>query len=291
MLKTINHGLQYLLLRVLFALLRLLPLRLTALVGHGLGTFLASLPTHVNRVARANIRLCLPSLTEAEVQKTHQHATISFVQTLFEMPKIYSLKGDAFFKAVEVEGLEHIRNDTSRLILTAHYGNWELVNKTLGFYGIPMAGIYRPANNKWVDGFITRLRAQESGVMIPKGVKGAKKLIKLVKDGMCAGFLNDQKMSDGIASTFFGQEVKSPSAIADLALKYQKDVVPVFVERTAWGRFKVTFYPPVELQKTGDNRKDSAHAIQKFNSIIEAQIRQNPSQWLWHHKRFKLNNL
>tara|TARA_A200000113_G_C8856985_1_gene352103 strand:- start:759 stop:1595 length:837 start_codon:yes stop_codon:yes gene_type:complete len=270
----------------MFALFKIVPLKIVSKLGQWLGTFLASLPASTNQMARYNIRLCFPEKSEKEVREIHEKATQNFIQTLLEMPKVYSLNSNNFKKHVEVEGIEHLRNDTSRLILTAHYGNWDVVNKTIGHYGIPMASIYRKANNPYVNSYITKLRGQDSGLMIEKGIPGAKKLIKAVKEGMCAGFLNDQKMSDGIASTFFGQEVKSPSAIADLALKYNREVVPVFAVRTKLGHFKIKFYPPVKLKKIGESRKDSAHAIQMFNNIIEEQIKEDPTLWLWHHKRF-----
>lgn len=257
-------------------------------IGALLGTFIASLPIKANAIARANIRLCFPEKSEKEIQAIHEKATQNFVQTLLEIRKIYNLTAKNFKNHIQVKGIEHLRNDTSCLILSAHYGNWEIVNKTIGFYGIPMASIYRRANNPFVDRYITEMRVQEDrGLMIPKGKSGAKALIKAVKQGMCAGFLNDQKMSDGIPSTFFGQDVKSPSAVADLALKYERNIIPVFCERLGLGQFKITFYTPISIEKTEEIRKDSTHAIQLFNNIIEKQIQQDPTQWLWHHKRFK----
>lgn len=287
LLNKVKHLLQYALLRLVLGILRVFPLPVVSKIGQWLGTFVASLPAQVNQIARGNIRLCFPEKSETEVREIHEKATQNFIQTLLEMPKIYHLNQKNFFKHVDVSGIEHLRNDSSRLILSAHYGNWELVNKTIGFYGIAMASIYRRANNPYVDNYITNMRAQDKGVMIPKGTGGGKALIQAVKGGMCAGFLNDQKMSDGIHSTFFGQEVKSPSSIADLALRYNRDIVPVFVTRVGLGKFKVTFEAPVELQKTDEPRKDSAHAIQVFNTLIENKIKQDPTLWLWHHKRFK----
>lgn len=271
----------------MLGVLNILPFKVVSYIGAMLGTFIASLPIKANAIARANIRLCFPEKDKKSVQVIHEKATQNFVQTLIEMPKIYGLNKKNFAKHIQVIGVEHLRNDTSRLILSAHYGNWEVVNKTIGFYGIPMASIYRRANNPFVENFITKMRAQDRGLMIPKGQSGAKKLIKSVKSGMCAGFLNDQKMSDGIESTFFGQEVKSPSAVADLALKYERDVIPVFCERVGLAQFKITFQYPITLQKSDEVKQDSMHAIQVFNTLIENQIKQNPTNWLWHHKRFK----
>lgn len=284
-----THIAQYVFGRTFLGTLGLLPLPVASALGAGLGGFIATIPNTKNVIARKNIRLCLPHLSEKEVNNVHYKSTQNFVQTLFEMPALYKLKKSNFKKYIEVEGIEHMLDNPGTFILTAHYGNWETISKTLGLHGVPMASIYRRANNPYMDAYITKMRTQDAGgVMIPKGTSGARNLVKAVKRGMTAGFLNDQKMSDGVESTLFGQDVKSPSGIADLALKYNRMICPVFCVRTGLGKFKLTFEKPIALHKTDNSNEDAKAAIQQLNTLLEERIQQHPDHWLWQHNRFNI---
>lgn len=283
-----THITQYIFGRALLGTLGLLPLPVASLLGAGIGYFVATLPASTNTISRRNIRLCLPHLSEKEVKNIHTKATQNFIQTLLEMPALYKLNAKNFHKYVEVENFEFVKNNPGVFILTAHFGNWETISKTLAINGVAMASIYRKANNPYIDKYVTNLRTQDAGgVMIPKGTSGARGLIKAVKSGMTAGFLNDQKLSDGIDVTFFGQPVKSPSAIADLALKYNRKICPVFCTRVDLCKFKVTFEKPFEVEDTGHMNDDAQKSIQAMNNLMQQRIEEHPSHWLWHHKRFK----
>lgn len=272
--------------RLILGGLGLLPLPVASFAGAILGGFLASLPINANKVARRNISIAFPEKTKQEIRHIQYLATQNFVQTILEMPALYRLSEKKFSKYITVKGIENIQNNAGALILTAHYGNWEIILKVFGHNKIPLAAIYRPANNPYIDKYITNMRTQSTGVMVPKGRSGGRLLIKAIREGMGAAFLNDQKMSDGIESVFFGQQVTSASAIADLALKYNRKVCSIFCTRQGYGKFTIIISKPIELIRTGNSKEDVSANIVKFNKIIEERICEKPGLWLWHHKRF-----
>ncbi|MFT7434031.1 MAG: KDO2-lipid IV(A) lauroyltransferase [Alphaproteobacteria bacterium] len=286
-----KHIIEYSIGRLFLGGLGLLPLPVASFIGAKIGAFVATLPINAHTTARRNIARAFPEKSIEEVRAIQYAATQNLMQTILEMPALYKLSAKNFNKYIDVQGLEHMKNTPSNLLLTAHFGNWETLLKTMGHHKIPVAAIYRRANNPYMDKYITNLRHQSTGVMIAKGRAGGRNLIKAVRDNMSAAFLNDQKMSDGIECTFFGQKVTAASGIADLALKYNRGVCPVFCTRRGYGKFTVIFSAPLDIVRTGDNKQDAITNIQNFNDIIEEQIRQKPELWLWHHKRFpkKLN--
>tara|TARA_R110000868_G_scaffold262401_2_gene521140 strand:+ start:121012 stop:121881 length:870 start_codon:yes stop_codon:yes gene_type:complete len=281
-----KHFIEYALGRSFLGTLSLLPLPVVSFLAGKFGAFVATLPIKANSTARKNIQIAFPDMSAQEVRHIQYKATQNFMQTILEMPALYKLNAKNFHKHIKIEGFEHFTDKPNRLLLSAHLGNWEVLLKTVGFHNLPLAAIYRRANNPYIDKYIIQVRKQPYGILAPKGRSGGRQLLKAVREGMGAGFLNDQKMSDGIQSTFFGQNVTSASAIADLALRYDREVCPVFCKRTGNGQFILTFYPAITPTKTGDSKADAHANIQNFNNIIEEQVRANPEQWLWHHKRF-----
>jgi len=96
----------------------------------------------------------------------------------------------------------------------------------------------------------------------------------------------DQKMNDGIPVPFFGRDVMTAPALAELALRYDCPVVPARVERLKGAYFRLLIYPPLELVKTGDRQADVAANMAQVNAILEQWIRDTPEQWLWLHNRW-----
>ena len=121
---------------------------------------------------------------------------------------------------------------------------------------------------------------------MPKGPVGARYIIKAIKNGEHIGMLVDQKQNDGIAVPFFGKDAMTASAIANLALKFNCQLVPTEVIRVKGPKFKVKIYDPIILEKTGDQEKDIYNTMVKINSILEGWIRKNPEQWFWVHNRW-----
>ena len=95
----------------------------------------------------------------------------------------------------------------------------------------------------------------------------------------------DQKMNDGIPVPFFGRDVMTAPALAELALRYDCPVVPARVERLKGAQFRLLIYPPLELVKTGDRQADVAANMAQVNAILEQWIRDTPEQWLGRHNR------
>ena len=97
--------------------------------------------------------------------------------------------------------------------------------------------------------------------------------------------LIDQKMNDGISTKFFGETVKSPSAIAKFALKFHCPIIPAVCFRENSTNFRISYAKPItpyELKRIGNEKE----IMNYLNNFVETWIRKKPEQWIWFHNRW-----
>jgi KDO2-lipid IV(A) lauroyltransferase len=265
--RALRHGLFYplqaALAFVLFAIIRTLPLGVASGIGGGLGRVFGPCLGLSGR-ARKNLENAFPEKSSAEINVIIHEMWDNLGRTLFEFPHLDRLKFYQDGSPVEVIGVNHIEKlrDDGRpgLFFAGHLGNWEITPLGVIHRDLPAHLIYRAPNNPLVEK-IYRQRKFGEGELLPKGAEGARRAIKLLKDGGHIGILVDQKMNDGIP-------------------------VPFQVERLKGATFRMTFYPPEEYEPTGDRTKDVARIMTSVNAHLEKWIRENPAQWLWLHNRW-----
>lgn len=264
-------------------LCRILPFKLVDIFASLLGGFIASLPISFNARARANLHRVFPQKDEKWIQQTQYSSMVNLAKTFFEFSSIYNMRIKTFNKMVEYKGLDNLKDVENAIILTAHLGNWDIICKMMGNISKNFANVYRATNNPYVNSYMLKTRSKSGGIQIPKGTKGARQIVKFMKNGGILGMLMDQKMNDGIESTFLGQKAMTAPALAELANKYKVPVIPVSSIRKANGKFVVTVLPALKLN--GEKVADT----QLCNDTLSKMILDTPNQWMWVHKRFIVN--
>ena len=171
-------------------------------------------------------------------------------------------------------------------MFSGHFANWEVFGPLASALGVDFALIYRAPNNPLVRWLIQAVRRLPPELQVPKGANGARMAIAALKRGGQLGMLVDQKMNDGIAVPFFGRPAMTPTALAQLGLRFDCTIIPLCLERLDGCRFRLSFFPPMELPRTGDRRRDVLEAMTQVNRMLEDWIRDRPGQWLWLHRRW-----
>jgi KDO2-lipid IV(A) lauroyltransferase len=290
MLSKIKHILEFAIVKLLYCFFKVLPINTASSIGGFIGKNLGKL-LKVNKVARRNLKNAFPEYTDKEIEETILKMWDNLGRVAGEFPHMTSYKGDDFAKIVEVEGAEHIKkageSGKTAMFFSGHFANWEIVPKTIFEKGCPSINlVYRKSNNPYLDKLILDVRNNYQAGCMPKGTKGARMIIKAIKQGQHIGMLVDQKQNDGIPVPFFGRDAMTAPAIANLALKYDCELIPLQVRRTGGAKFKVKVYEPFKFDNTGDEQKDILIAMTRVNSILESWARQEPSQWFWVHNRW-----
>lgn len=281
--KDIRYRIEALALSALFALFRLLPLDASSWLGgflaRRIGPFLKA-----HRIATRNLEMIFPTLAPQERSKIVRDMWDHLGRVAAEFA---NLPNPHLHERMTVSGTEYIPQPGKQVIFfSGHFGNWEMTYPNVFHRGLPLTLIYRHANNPYVDAIVNRLRAAKSGNMLPKGPRGAIKLVRALKNGESLAILVDQKMNAGIAVDFFGRKAMTAPAIALLALRHNLPIIPTRVVRTGGCHFQCAVYPPLSFEKTGDMDADVLTLMTKINAMLESWVREYPAQWFWVHKRW-----
>ena len=149
---------------------------------------------------------------------------------------------------------------------------------------IPLATIYRPLNNIFLNPFMEFLRKKYvCKNQIKKGIKGVKKTIEYIKKKHCVALMIDQRVSEGEKTNFFGKLAFTTTLPAQLSTKFGIDIVPVYIERKKNNNFKIEFQKKINPL----NFKNKFELTEHLNRVLEKMIIRNPDQWIWTHNRWK----
>jgi len=175
------------------------------------------------------------------------------------------------------------------VILTAHFGNWELLAYAHGLLGHPITLVHRPMRNRVFDEAITAVRAR-AGTRAIKKKAAAKEALRTLKQHGIVAIPADQNQTHafGVFVDFFGTPACTTAGPARLAMLTGAPVYPVFLVREGEShRHRIEVWPEVEMQRSGDRDADIRTNTQRCTAVIEALIRRYPEQWIWFHKRWK----
>ena len=179
-----------------------------------------------------------------------------------------------------------LRANTPCLFFSGHIANWEISPLAAKCLGLTVHLVYRRANNPFFDKLVQKGRNVSEGDFYPKGSDGAKGLLRALKKGANVAMLVDQKMNDGISVPFLGRNAMTAPALAELALRYKCPIVPARVERLQGAHFRLTFFPPLQIQNSGNKGADILEIMTRVNVLLGDWISEKPEQWLWVHNRW-----
>jgi Kdo2-lipid IVA lauroyltransferase/acyltransferase len=268
--------------------LRILPLDWASALGSAVARCIGPY-SGVSRRARINLKVALPELDKAGVEKIVRGMWDNLGRVIFEYPHLSKIKVFAGDDRVEVRGLDNLERALAAerrvIMFSGHLGNWEIAALAGGQYGLDIAQIYRAANNPHIDRMLQRLRGN-LGELIPKGAVASRRAVAALRRGGHLSLLADQKLNDGIAVSFFGRSAMTAPALAMLALRFDCNVLPVRVERLHGAYFRLTVYPPLPMPSSGNRDADTLALMTTVNDTLETWIRERPEQWFWLHHRW-----
>jgi KDO2-lipid IV(A) lauroyltransferase len=174
------------------------------------------------------------------------------------------------------------------IFLTGHYGNWEMAGYVFGMFGFPTVAVARTLDNPYLERFLRSFRQRTGQELIPK-TGGFDQMVDVLKNNRALSFLADQDAGQrGLFVDFFGRPASTHKAIALLAIEHQAPVI-VGVARRIGPGFRYEFFcedviDPATLEGTAD---DVRLLTERYTSALERLIRQDLTQYLWLHRRWK----
>jgi KDO2-lipid IV(A) lauroyltransferase len=193
---------------------------------------------------------------------------------------------------LQVEGVEHLRSALAQgkgcIILLAHMGPWEVLTQLpqlAAARGVtaPLAAMYRPLNNAYLDDWIRRQR-EAVGTRLFSRRDGFHKPVDFLRAGGVLGILSDQKMRQGPAVAYFGQEVHTSPIPGLFHRRSGAPMLALSMTSLATTRWKLCI-ESVEIPSETD-LNDRASMATLCNQALENSLSQSPLDGFWLHKRF-----
>ena len=175
------------------------------------------------------------------------------------------------------------------LVLTAHFGNFELLPAAHAMYGYQITLVHHTQRFLAGDAMLTFVR-QRAGVDPIRKHSAARAVLKALREGDLVGIPFDQnaKRSEAIFVPFFGEPAATASGLGRLVALSGAPVVPVFLVREGDGRHhRIEIQDEIPVQRTADANADLVENTRRFVKAVEDMVYRYPEQFLWTHRRFR----
>lgn len=270
-----------------YRLMAFLVRRLPRKVAYWLGLRICDLMFFFNRRGRRSVREhiriifeyqdIMPSqqILDGYARKTFQ----AFGKYLADFIRFKQLTPEGIRDSVSIQGLRHLeairKSKRGAILLTAHYGNWELGGAFIASMGIPINAVVRPVASPSLERIFNMFRVQRGMKVIPLAHAGVG-ILKALKRGEVVALVGDRDFTgNGRPWKFFGRETSLPRGAAWFSHRTGIPVYVGFVTRALDDTFILHIHPPIEPVAAGSEEAIQAQII----TVMEDAIARDPCQW------------
>ncbi len=278
-------------LRGVTRVVRALPQAWVTRLGHGIGWLGYRLDARHRRITLDNLAATFPERSVQERTRIARQVFAHFGRKLVELLWFTGLPTTRQLALVEFVGAEHVEAARAAgkgaLIVTGHFGFWELHALAHGLRLGPMAVVARALDNPLLDRRLVELRSSTGNIVIDrKG--GLRRIMRALNANQAVAVLIDQHIltADAVAVDFLGRAAATTSAVAVLAMRTGAAVIPAFSLPLNDGRYRLIYEPPLALPDPQD--PDAVRDLtQRCTKVLEKYVRAHPERWLWMHRRWR----
>ena len=288
----LGHIAEYAAFQTTALLVMLLPLSGARWLGRKLGAFVFDFLGYRKDVTLGNLRRAFPEKSDDEIVQIARGAYKNVGITLFEILWYPRMSCEQVSKSMHFDNPDVVRNAYKKgkglLILTAHFGNWELLGGCLVVeFGFPVAGIARTQANRLVDRSINERRLRFGNKVIPMETS-LREVMRALRAGEAVGIVADQAApKENVLIEFFGTKLPTHQGPSVFSLKTGSPLVAVFSVRRPDGSYDAYVEEVPSADLTEYNDENVTELTRRHVKITEDFIRRFPDQWMWMHKRWK----
>lgn len=289
--KLLNLFLTFILL-ILTSISTILSVKSRAKFGILIGKTIYFLSKSRREITRDNLRKAFPEKDTNWInticKKSFENLGITFAE-LFGMYRQPIEKIGKNFKFKNFDDLKEVINRNKGLIiLTGHFGNWELAAFALGqSISLPITIIVKPQSNNYADIFLNKIRTR-GGNRIVSMYHSAFEIVKCIQNKEAVALIADQSATPDkdIFIDFFGRPAATYKAPAQLALKFDVPVVIGFSIRQKDFSYICELYE-IDHSDLKNDEEGVKELTYRHVKLLEDFIRKYPDHWVWQHKRWK----
>jgi KDO2-lipid IV(A) lauroyltransferase len=287
----LRHRAEYGVVLVLRAVVSVLPDRLARGLGTLVGFTFYTLDGRHRRIAINQLRAAFPTRSADECRRIARSAFAHFGRLLVFVLRLSTIHPDALRARIEVEGEGHFRNALAQgrgvLIITGHFGYWEVHGVAHALVFPPIHVLARPLDNPYLHRFLERTRQRTgNGVIYRQGA--LRRVLRVLQSNEAVAMLIDQHIqpANAVMVDFFNRPAATTAAAATLAIRTGAPLVPVFALPLPGGRVRLVYEHPVPLP--APESPDPVREItQRLTDVLEMYVRRHPELWLWMHRRWR----
>ena len=286
--KIVNYLIQYILIKLFFFICKIIGYKnasnLGELIGKKVGPKFKS-----RKIIERNINLILPEAKSERIDEIIQKMWGNYGRILSEYVFLKDFRNGNLKDYIKITGLEHLNEIKNKNIpvvfVSGHFNNFELMAMQIEKSGMDLGAIYRPLNNFFLNSTMENIRKKFiCRNQIKKGLSGIRAILNLFKKNISIALMIDQRVTEGIKSTFFKKEAFTTTIPAQLVKKFGCPVVSIYIERIDGHNFRMIIEKPIYFSKD----KSTEDITQHLNYLIEKMILRNPEQWILTHNRWKI---
>ena len=285
MTKIIIYFLQSLLVYSFFLIGRILGINISRKIFSNLFILIGPL-FRSQKILDKNLNIFSSNISLTDKIKIRDNMWKNYGKTFIEYVFLdYFKKNNAHIIIKGKKNLVQINQDNKPVIfISGHFANFELMSMEITKQNISLATIYRPLNNFFLILFMEFLRRKYvCAYQIIIGVSVVREAIEYLKKKHSIALMIDQRVSEGERALFFNKAALTTTLPAQLSVKYNLDIIPVYIERIEDDKFLIEFQKAIKPKKFSNKME----LTQNLNSILEKMIEKNPGQWIWTHNRWK----
>lgn len=258
-------------------------------LGRWLGALMFRLAGSRRKIARRNLELCFPELSEAQREHLLKENFASTGIAFFEMAMSWWWPRQRLAHLAHIEGLEHLQEAQAQgrgvILMAFHFTTLEIGAALLG-QRQTIDGMYREHDNPVFDYVQRRGRERHNADATAIEREDIRAMLKVLRAGRAIWYAPDQDYGrkQSIFVPLFGIPTATVTATTKFARLGKALVVPFTQTRLADGSgYRLVIHPPLE---DFPGESEEADCL-RINRLVEQAIRQQPEQYLWAHRRFK----
>lgn len=286
----------YVAVRVVVCVLQALPLRISLGFARVLAWLVYQVDKRHREVARDNLRHAFPERCadpvecDRLVRACYRHFLTVVVEIAVLPRKLWVYNWRLSNRVERFERLiTPLLGDRPVLLVTAHFGNWEMAGYATGVTGLKTYAIARVLDNPYLHKFLLKFR-QRTGQTILSKSGDFDRITAALESGAAVATLGDQDAGPkGLFVDFFNRPASTHKAVALLALQHDAVMVVVGAPRVGTPmRYAWEIEDVIDPRDYAGRRANAVKAITvRFTQGIERMVRKYPEQYFWLHRRWK----
>jgi KDO2-lipid IV(A) lauroyltransferase len=286
----------YLVVRVVVCVVQALSWPLALWAARALAALAYRVDRRHRQVALENLRHAFPHLGDGErealARAAYLHCAVMLVEMIRLPRTLRPANLDYYIHYADPQDLERLlawaRAGRPLILLTGHFGNWEILSYAFGMGGCRGGIVARRLDNPYLDRFLAAFRSRTGLTLLDKS-QDYRQILEILGKGGGLGMVGDQDAgSRGLFVNFFGRPASTFKSIALLSLEYGAPILVLGAARTGHPmRYRVYFEDAILPEDHASRAGATLEITRRYTQALERMVLRHPEQYFWLHRRWK----